>query len=270
MHIDSHFSLANSSVEEADYVIYGIPYDSTQSYRCGSRFAPAAIRQASWNLESYSVYFSFDLSGVRFCDAGNVNCDGSFDKIARRVEEFVYGIKAFPIALGGEHTVSYAASKKFRDATFLSLDAHFDLRDVFDDSKLSHACVVRRIYEEGSNVVIAGVRSGSVEDVEFAKRNGIPFFPPWKFEIEEIVKELGDEVYLSVDMDFFDPSFAPGVSSPEPFGLTPLHFLKLLERIADRIVALDVVEVIPDENHVTQTLAAKLVFEAVAARETKI
>ncbi len=270
MHIDSRFSLSNSEIGEAEYVLFGIPYDATQSFKPGSRFAPAAIREASWNLEEFSNYFSFDLSSVKFCDAGNVNCDGSFEDIAARVEAFLGEIKGTPIAVGGEHTVSYAVAKKFRSATWLSLDAHFDLRNEFDGNAFSHACTARRVYEEGIDVVLAGVRSGTAEELEFARKEGIRFFYAWEFDVDAIASSVGDEVYLSIDVDVFDPAFAPGVSTPEPFGINPVQFLKLLDAIAEKIVAVDVVEVVPDAEKVTATLAAKLIFETVAARESKI
>ena len=271
MHIDSYFSLSNCKLDDAEYVIYGIPYDATQSFKPGSRFAPTAIREASWNLEEYSQFFSFDLSHVKVCDTGNINCDGSFEDIVERTATFIRDLNSIPIAIGGEHTVSYAASKKFRGC-YLAFDAHFDLRDEFDGSKFNHACTIRRIFENGSDIVIAGVRSGTAEEREFAERNGIEFLYSWQFEVNKLLKILDsyDKIYVSLDMDVFDPSFAPGVSTPEPFGIQPILFLQVIAEIADRVVGFDVVEVVPDENRITQTLAAKLIFEFIAARESKI
>ncbi len=272
MHIDSYFSLSNSDLDEAEYVLYGIPYDATQTFKPGSRFAPAAIRVASWNLEEYSQLFSFDLSSVKFCDAGNVNCDGSFGDIVRRVES-MKKFGGFPIAIGGEHTVSYAAFRGFKSCCYLVFDAHFDLREEFDGSKFSHACTVRRIAEEGVKIVIAGVRSGTEAERVFAESSkNIEYIFAWDFEpraVHELVEDCS-AVYVSLDVDVFDPAFAPGVSTPEPFGLEPMDFVKTVAEFADMVVGLDVVEVVPDENWITQTLAAKLIFEFVAARETKI
>ncbi|MCS7121792.1 MAG: agmatinase [Archaeoglobaceae archaeon] len=270
MHIDSYFSLSNSSLDDAKYVLYGIPYDSTQSFKPGSRFAPQAIREASWNLEEFSNYFNFDLSNLKLCDAGNVRCDGDFEDIIPKVFSFIEKVDAKLIALGGEHTISFAASQKFKDFTYLSLDAHFDLRESFDGKKFNHACTLKRIYERGVEVVVAGVRSGTKEEVEFARSEGIKFFYSWNFDVKSIAESLDDRVYISLDMDVFDPSFAPGVSTPEPFGIHPFQFLKLLEVIADKIIAFDVVEVVPDPCKITQNLAAKLIFETLAAIESKI
>lgn len=267
MHIDFYFSLSNSSLYEAEYVLYGIPYDETQSFKPGSRFSPNAIREASWNLEEFSNYFNFDLSKIKLCDAGNIKFDGTFEDLTREVLNFIKKTDKKLIAIGGEHTISFASSLKFKDAIFLSLDAHFDLRDRFDGKKFNHACTLRRIHERGSEVVIAGVRSGCKEEVEFARSEKIKFFYSWEFDEKKIAEVLDREVYLSLDMDVFDPAFAPGVSTPEPFGISPIQFLKLLEKIADKIVAFDVVEVVPDPCKVTQNLAAKLIFETIAAVE---
>lgn len=268
MHIDSHFSISNSEKGEADFVIYGVPYDATQSFKPGSRFAPNAIREASWNLESYSNIFDVELSMVKVCDAGNINCDGSFEEIVERVNDFLRSLDALPIAIGGEHSISVAATSKFKDSCFVVFDAHFDLREEFDGYKYNHACTTRRVLEKGMEVAIFGVRSGTREERKFAERKGINFLYSWDFEPKKALKlvENFDRIYISLDMDAFDPAFAPGVSTPEPFGLKPLDFLRFLEGVAERVVAFDVVEVVPDSNKITQTLAAKLIFEFIAAK----
>lgn len=273
MHIDNYFSISNSDIKDAEFVIYGIPYDATQSFKPGSRFAPNAIREASWNLESYSQFFSFDLSLAKVCDAGNVNCDGSFEEIGKRVERFLIGVSGLPIALGGEHSISCLATKKFKKCCFLVFDAHFDLREEFDGNKFNHACTTRRIFEEGFDVVIAGVRSGCKEERVFAEKNGIKYVFSWDLksykDVERLISEY-ERIYLSIDMDVFDPSFAPGVSTPEPFGISPYILLELFSKISDRIIALDLVEVVPDDNKVTQTLSAKLIFEFIAGKISKM
>ncbi|AAB90592.1 agmatinase [Archaeoglobus fulgidus] len=268
MHIDSYFSLSNCDAEEAEYLIYGIPYDATQSFKPGSRFAPNAIREASWNLESYSNLFDVELSLVKVGDAGNINCDGGFEQIVERTKEFLGEVEGFPVAIGGEHSISFAATSKFRKACFVVFDAHFDLRDEFDGDRFNHACTTRRIFESGMRVAIFGVRSGIKEEKRFAEENGIKYLHAWDFEVEKAVKmvEDFDKIYVSLDVDAFDPAFAPGVSTPEPFGLKPIDFIRFFAGIADRVVGFDVVEVVPDSNKVTQTLAAKIILEAIAAK----
>ncbi len=275
MHIDWYFSIANSLFENADYIIFGIPYDSTQSFKSGSRFAPNAIREASWNLESYSQYFSYNLDYAKVCDSGNINCDGSFEDIEKRILDFLERVETVPIAIGGEHIVSYAVVEDFENVCYLSFDAHFDLRDEFDGTKYSHACTLRRVYELGFDIVLIGVRSGLEDEKRFADENGIKYYYSWEilekgvnFIVDDLLKY--DAFYLSLDVDVFDPAFAPGVSTPEPFGLHPIHFLKILEKISKKVVGLDIVEVIPDSEKITQTLAAKLIIEFIAAREREI
>ncbi|RLI77904.1 agmatinase [Archaeoglobales archaeon] len=268
MHIDSYFSLANSYLDDAEFVILGIPYDATQSFIPGSRFLPNAVREASWNLESYSTFFNFDLDDVRVCDAGNINVDGGFNDVIRRVEEFYQNLHAIPIAIGGEHTISYACSKNFDDACYIAFDAHFDLRDEFDGNKFNHACTIRRICERVDDVVVIGVRSGTKEEREFADENLQAFYAWDVIEngIEWVVESVEfDRIYLSIDMDVFDPAFAT-VSTPEPFGLHPMHLLKFMQNFDGKIVGLDVVEAIPDQSKKTQTLVAKIIFEFIASQ----
>ncbi len=270
MHIDNFFALSNSSISDADFVIFGIPYDSTQSFKPGSRFAPNAIREASWNLESYSLYFDYDLDFVRVADGGNINCDGSFEEIAERVSKFLEEAKGLPIAIGGEHSISYMLARNIENFVFLVFDAHYDLRESFDSNPYNHACTTRRVLELADEVIIAGVRSGIKEERDFAEKSGIEVYYSWDlidYGFDDLLDSLEskERIYLSLDADVFDPCYAPGVSTPEPFGITPFDFLKVIDEIAERIIAFDVCEVIPDENKITQTLAAKLIFEFIAA-----
>jgi len=265
MHIDSYFSLSNSDFNDAEFVILGIPYDSTQSFIPGSRFLPNAVREASWNLESYSIVFDCNLDNVKICDAGNINVDGTFDDIVERVEKFYRKLEALPIAIGGEHTISYACSKNFKSA-YVAFDAHFDLRDTFDGNKFNHACTIRRIHEEIEDIVLIGVRSGTPLERKFAEENVKVFYALDVLEngVDWVVDNLDyDCIYLSLDMDVFDPAFA-SVSTPEPFGLHPMQFLQFLKKFNGKIVGFDVVEAIPDSEKRTQTLVAKIIFEFIA------
>ncbi len=277
MHIDSFFACSNSNFEEAEFVIFGVPFDATQSFKPGSRFAPNAIREASWNLENYSVYFDFELDFARICDAGNVNADGNFERVIGNVRKFLARLnldRQIPIGLGGEHTVTYAILKGLKvdlsEICYVVFDAHLDLRDEFDDEKFNHACTTRRIFELGvGDIVQIGIRSGTKEEKIFAEENGIKFFYSWQ-NFDEVLREtkriVGDRpIYLSVDVDAFDPAFAPGVSTPEPFGLNPIVMLKFFEAF-DNIFAIDFVEVVPDSENVTPMLVAKLIFEFIASR----
>ncbi len=277
MHIDSFFACSNSNFEEAEFVIFGIPFDATQSFKPGARFAPNAIRETSWNLENYSIYFDFELDFAKICDAGNVNADGNFERVIGNVGKFLAKVepdRQIPIGLGGEHTVTYAILKGLKldlsEICYVVFDAHFDLRDEFDDDKFNHACTTRRIFELGvGDIVQIGIRSGTKGEKFFAEENGIKYFYSWQ-NFDEVLREtkriVGDRpIYLSIDVDAFDPAFAPGVSTPEPFGLNPIVMLKFFEAF-DNIFAIDFVEVVPDSERVTPMLVAKLIFEFIASR----
>ncbi len=271
MHIDSFFAISNSDFEDAEYVIFGIPFDGTQSFKSGSRFAPTAIREASWNMEDYSVYFDLSFDEVKVCDAGNINVDGSVEEVMGKVTKFFRKIKAVPVAIGGEHSISYMVVRNMSNFCYLVFDAHFDLRDSFDGNPYNHACNTRRIQELGVDIIQVGVRSGTREERTFAEEKGIEVFYSWQIlenGVDDVIDALEDyrNIYLSIDIDAFDPSFAPGVSTPEPFGLHPIHLLKVIEEIGGRIIGFDVVEVIPDSEKITQSLAAKLICEVIAAR----
>ncbi len=270
MHIDSFFACSNSSFDDAELIIFGIPYDQTQSFKPGSRFAPSAIREASWNFEDFSLFFGKDVDRKVF-DAGNVCVDGSFEDIILETKNMLKKIGDRSIVvLGGEHTITYSVAKNIDKTTFVVFDAHFDMRDEFDGSKYNHACTVRRIMEK-HDVVLIGVRSCTKEELEFADSEGVNYFTSfecienWNRVLKELDKILPDKIYLSLDMDVFDPSYAPGVSTPEPFGLAPLNFLQFLSKFKEKIVGMDVVEVIPDSERVTPSLAAKLIIEYLCA-----
>ncbi|ADB58160.1 agmatinase [Archaeoglobus profundus] len=270
MHIDSFFSLSNSDLDSAEFVVAGIPYDRSQSFLPGSRFAPNAIRIASWNLESYSSIFDVDLDLLRICDAGNINVDGDFNVVLKNVENFVSKVKdKVLISLGGEHTVSYAVVRALgNDFCYLVIDAHLDLRESFDNDPYNHACTCRRISELGIDIIYLGARSYTKEELEFARYKNFKIFKPFNFKIDELEDVLSsyDKVYLSIDVDGFDPSFAPGVSTPEPFGLNPTITLEIFRRFSEKIVAMDLVEVVPDDNYVTPMLCARIIFEFLASK----
>ena len=265
MHIDSFFACSDS-IEKSEYVLFGIPYDATQSFKPGSRFAPTAIREASWNFEEFSVFFRRNAKPV--FDAGNIRTDGSFQELMMDVDEFMKRIKdKIPIMLGGEHTTTYLVSRNFdSDIPFVIFDAHFDMRSEFDGNMYNHACTVRRIMEK-HEVVLIGVRSCTKEELEFAESEGVKYYTSfecikrWDEITRELEKNLPEKIYLSIDMDAFDPAYAPGVSTPEPFGIEPTTFLDFVSKFGSLVCGMDVVEVIPDAEKITPLLAAKFIIE---------
>ncbi|MEM0174346.1 MAG: agmatinase, partial [Sulfolobaceae archaeon] len=193
------------------------------------------------------------------------------------------------ISIGGEHTITLGIIRAFKETPcIISFDAHLDLRDEYLGYKYDHACVMRRIYEEKkSKIIEIGTRAVSRDEIEFANKNGILYFTPFQIRVlgireiaRRILLSLQDckSIYISYDMDVFDPSFAPGVATPEPEGLDPTTVLDLvnilLENTKSKITGFDIVELAPpfDPSYITIILASKLILEtsAIIAKYTKI
>ena len=278
MNFGTYFAEAHSDYSHAKYIILGIPFDLTQSFRPGSRFAPNRIREASWNLESYSFDYGVDISEVPIHDMGNVDVEYPHEilltRIGKKVSEIVQNGK-FPIILGGEHSITLGCVSSLKNINVVILDAHLDMREEFDGSKLNHACVTRRLLElrdEGivKEIILAGVRCGTKEETE--KLDDITVFSAKDLMIgmDDLLSYISGlrNVYISLDMDCFDPSIAPAVSTPEPGGIEFYQAMKILERIAENSIALDLVEVVPDyDNGNTSILSARIIRDFIAMRE---
>ncbi|MFP4655599.1 MAG: agmatinase [Methanohalobium sp.] len=277
---------ALSDYESARYVIYGVPFDGTSSYRPGSRWGPDAFRRASSNFESYNPHFDVDFVDLDIHDIGNLETYASVDDTLRdlynEVGSFVRDHK-IPLMIGGEHSLTYPcvrACKEFAGDDFgvVVLDAHFDLREEFDGVKYNHASVSRHIIDDVSNNhVLLGVRSGTQEEWEFARKNGLKFYTPeyikkqgLKTIISEIIKYLDCEhLYLSLDMDAIDPAYAPATGTPEPFGLDPIDVREIIHNLAPISLGFDVMEIAPDYDYgQTAILGAKLMREFIAAHSS--
>ena len=260
--------------EEAKTVIFGAPFDSTTSYRPGTRFGSKAIRSESFGIETYSPYQDKDLLDYAIFDAGDPElCIGNVDTALSQIEEITAEILADgkrPFMLGGEHSVTLGAVtavyNKYKDLYIIQFDAHADLRDDYLGVKKSHACVMRRCWEMvgDGHIYQFGIRSGEREEFRFAaehtKMN--------KFNlngIEKAVTELqGKNVYLTIDMDVMDPSIFPGTGTPEAGGV---QFAELLEAVLKlkglNIVGADINELSPqyDPSGVSTAVACKLLRE---------
>lgn len=269
------FLACSADVAAARVVLLGAPLDVTVSYRPGTRRGPEAVRRASWDLEEFSLYQERDLTDVPAADLGDLALPpGSIERglaaIGRAVENLAHQGK-IPFLLGGEHLVTLPAvralSERYPDLLLIQLDAHADLREEYEGEKLSHATVMRQIssFLPPENIYQLGIRSCTREELSFA-RTHTRFFP---YEVEaplrRILPELaGQPVYLTIDIDVFDPAFAPGVGTPEPGGQSVrevLTALRLLRGI--NLVGLDIVEVCPpfDPSERTAVLAALLARE---------
>jgi len=260
---------------KAAAVIIGAPMDWSSSFRPGSRFGPAAIREVSEAIEEYSPYAERALDEVAFYDAGDLvlPCGNVVASLAM-VEEAVAEVLAedkFPLLLGGEHLVTYGAIRAFYprypDLCLLHLDAHADLRPAYLGEELSHASVMRLVHGllGDGRIFQCGIRSGDREEFVFARAHTRLYRGPLPAAVEAAVREIGERpLYVSLDIDVVDPAFAPGTGTPECAGATSgelLAALSLLRR--RRVVGFDLVEVLPtlDLSARTSLLAAVVVRE---------
>jgi len=270
-----YFADANASFDGAKFVICGVPFDRTTSYRAGARMAPNAIRQASYNFETYLFEHDVDLSDVPMNDMGNVEECGSPDEmveIVRGIAKKVVKVGKFPVFMGGEHTTTIPVVEAFDDIGMISIDAHLDYRESYLGMKYSHACVTRRIAEHlgRENVLVFGVRSISAEEKNEKMPEYIDAFTIREIGVENAFKRAlniirKEKVFLTLDIDGIDPAFAPGTGTPEPFGLTPMEVKKCISMLGERLVGFDVTEVSPpyDEGN-TAALAARMMREVIA------
>ncbi len=258
-------------------VIYGMPMDFTVSFRPGSRFGPARIREVSIGLEEYSPYLDKSLADIAYFDAGDLllpfgNAARSLDMIGDFVRRLLDDGK-FPLGLGGEHLVSWPIIRemyrKYPDLALIHIDAHADLREQYEGEPLSHSTPIRKAAEliGGGNVYQFGIRSGTREEFEYARHN-LHFYPFDVLEpLQKVLPELaGRPVYVTIDIDVLDPSAAPGTGTAEAGGITSKELLAAVHAIANsgaNVVGADLVEVAPvyDPSEQTQIVASKLVRE---------
>lgn len=253
--------------------VFGVPFDSTSTYRPGSKFAPNTIREAFNNIEIYSRLFNIDLEKEFIEDLGDMivpfNVEECLDQISKISNELLMEGIVFCM-LGGEHTISYGTMKILpKDVGIIIFDAHLDLRNEMNGSKFTHATFYRRLLEkiENDRFLHLGARAACAEEWKLIEGEKLNVIETSKFDVKNILgnkffKKYG-KAYLSIDVDFFDPAYAPGVGNPEPCGLSPANFFELLINLSNiEIVGFDIVEVCPPyDNGNTSILAAKLMLE---------
>ena len=269
----------DSDYNDAELVIFGAPFDSTTSYRPGTRFGPSAIRHESFGLETYSPYQDKDLEGHAIMDSGDLElCFGSSEQalkdIQGRAEQILQDGK-IPLLLGGEHLVTLgsvrAAVQKYPNLHIIHFDAHTDLRENYLGAKLSHACVIRRCHDilGDGRIHQFGIRSGERAEWKFARAGHTDLHPFNLNGLEETVKALQNApIYFTIDLDVLDPSCFPGTGTPEAGGV---DFMQLLEAIrtvcSGNVVAADVNELCPilDQTGASTAIAGKIVRELMLA-----
>lgn len=266
----------DADYNDARIVLFGAPFDSTTSFRPGTRFAPHAIRSESFGLETYSPWLDRDLEDISVFDSGDIElCIGSADKALAQISERTATILAdgkIPFMIGGEHLVTLGAFrevfKKYPNVHIIHFDAHTDLRDDYLDVKLSHACVIRRCHDlvGDGRIHQFGIRSGERAEWQWA-RAGHTDLHPFSFDgLAETVKGLGSTpVYFTIDLDVMDPSVLPGTGTPEYGGVTFMQLFEALKTVCSgcNIIGLDVNELCPpyDQTGASTAAACKIIRE---------
>jgi agmatinase len=250
--------------------LFGVAYDGTTSFRPGTRFGPAAIRAVSEGLETYDPQLDRDLADVAYADLGAVDSPhGAPEPVieaVRQATEAVLDLNLRPLMLGGEHSISSGAvaavAARHPDLVLLQLDAHADLRDSWLGSRHSHACAMRRCLEvlPSGTLLQLAIRSGTRDEFAELRRERR------RLELDQLPAALeavaGRPVYLTVDLDWFDPAVLPGTGTPEPGGFVWNDFARVVDALqGQHLVAADVVELAPalDPSDVSSVLAAKVV-----------
>lgn len=273
------FMACEKEAHEADIVLFGAPFDSTTSYRPGTRFGSSAIRRESYGIECYSPYQDKDLEDTKVMDCGDLElCFGNTKKALAQIEEQAKEIldnSAIPFMLGGEHLVTLGAFRavleKYPDIHIIHFDAHADLREEYLGEQLSHASVIRRCWDlvGDGRIYQFGIRSGDREEFYWAKEHVT--MRKFDFEgLEEVLGKLeGTPIYFTLDLDVLDPSVFPGTGTPEPGGVTFDALRKAAEKVCSRanVVACDVNELSPhyDPSGISTAAACKIVREMLLA-----
>ena len=262
-------------LSRARVVVIPAPFDQTTSYMPGTRFGPRAILEASRQVEFYDEELDREPHEIGVATLESIEIEPADMEAGIRSLEAVVGEVAaqgkIPLTLGGEHSLSIAPVAALRERypglSVLQLDAHLDLRDSYQGTKLSHASVMRRIRDLGIPTVAVGIRAVSREEADYVHAERVPVFLGREIrrrglDVDAILGEVGNPVYITVDLDAFDPAYVPGVGTPEPGGLTWDEGLVLLRAVCERrqVVGVDVVELCPLPGQiVSEFFAAKLV-----------
>jgi agmatinase len=262
-----------SAAEYAKVVLIPVPYDRTSTWMKGADKGPAAIIEASAHMELYDIETDSEVYKKGIFTAKPENYpelpEDMIDKVAEQVQKYLENGK-FVVVVGGEHSVSLGPVKthikNYTDITVLQLDAHSDLRDEYNGSKYNHACVMARIAEL-CPIVQVGIRSMDTSEKKALDTNRVIFAAEIctnKNWIEKVLSKLSKNVYVTTDLDVFDPSIMPSTGTPEPGGLFWYDVLRLLRAVFEEknVVGFDVVELCPDErNKAPDFLAAKLIYK---------
>jgi len=270
----------DAEYDDAKIVIFGAPFDSTTSYRPGTRFGSRAIRNESYGLETYSPYQDRDITDYSIFDSGDIelsmgSSEIALDQISERTATILEDGK-LPLMIGGEHLVTLGAfrevHKRYPDVHVIHFDAHTDLREEYLGVQLSHACVIKRCYDltGDGHIFQFGIRSGDRPEFRWAAE-GHTYLHKFDFEtLAEVVVGLGDKpVYFTIDLDVLDPSIFPGTGTPEAGGVSFMDLVGAIRTVCSscNIVGCDVNELSPtyDQSGVSTAVACKIVRELMLA-----
>ncbi len=268
------FIACEAEYDEASIVMFGVPFDGTASFRPGTRFGPSAIRNESFGIETYSPYCDRDLEDYNIFDGGDLELPfGNPSKVLDAIETFtkkILGDNKKPVMLGGEHLITLGAFRavyeKYPDVCVIHLDAHTDLRDEYLGEELTHAGVIKQVWNiTGDNRIFQfGIRSGERQEFEFAKMHT----KLQKFDLlgfDDAMKEIGDRpVYFTLDLDVLDPSCFWGTGTTEAGGVTFKELMEVVLKLHKlNIVGCDINELSPhyDQSGASTALACKITRE---------
>lgn len=260
--------------------VLGVPFDSTSTFRLGSKFGANAIREAFLNIEIYSNRLNVDLENCPINDLGNLCQIGDAKRMSSSLKKVVSEILSdckVPAILGGEHTLSYATFNAMpKNTGFIVFDAHADLRNEFVGISFSHTTWLRRFIEKqanAENVIHVGLRAASQEEVDYKSKVGLQTITTNRIlttkhsekVLLDFVKQF-NQLYISIDMDILDPAYAPGVGNPEAAGISTAQLLEFLYVLEGRkLLGFDIVEVCPQyDTGITAIAASKLMLELIS------
>ena len=275
-----------SAFDRSRVVILPIPYEQTTSFGKGTASGPASVIDASAQVELYDEELDTEIykvaGGIATAEALDLDRKDSaaVESIEKKVHNFI-GEGKFVVCIGGEHTISIGAARahatRYPDLSILQLDAHSDLRDEYEGNRYSHACVMARVYEFNRNIVQVGIRSQCKEEADFIRQKKINTFYAFALRSgqygqdqhawhDAVIDALKENVYLSIDCDFFDPALMPAVGTPEPGGFGWHESISFLRRLAEkrRIVGFDITELSPIRGLIhPQFVMAKLIYKVI-------
>ncbi|WP_294155707.1 agmatinase [uncultured Clostridium sp.] len=270
----------DNGYNESKIVIFGAPFDSTTSFRPGTRFASKAMRSESFGIETYSIYQDKDLEDVNIFDGGDLELSfGSTESALNDIEDFTRKIvqdEKIPCMIGGEHLVTLGAfraiAEKYPEVNVIHFDAHADLREEYLGQKLSHATVMHRIWDivGDDKIYQFGIRSGDRDEIYWGRSH--VFTNKFNFDkLDKVVKKLeGKPVYFTIDLDILDPSVFSGTGTPEAGGVTFMELLKAIFLVSKlNIVGMDVNELCPvyDQSGSSTAVACKVLRELLLSVE---